>query len=85
MPHPSFVNECAVAADASSSSLIFVHTHPDHARRPSFSGVDRKSNARMLDNLSAILSGRPIGSIVLGRGGACGEVFDGGELKAVDA
>ena len=85
VPHPSFVNECAVAADASSSSLIFVHTHPDHARRPSFSGMDRKSNARMLDNLSAILSGRPIGSIVLGRGGACGEVFDGGELKAVDA
>lgn len=84
VPHPSFVNKCAVAADASSSSLIFVHTHPGHAHHPSFSEIDRVSNARMLDNLSAILPDRPLGSIVLGRGGACGEVFDGGELKAVD-
>lgn len=84
-PHPSFVNRCAVAADASSSSLIFVHTHPDRAHHPSFSKIDRVSNARMLDNLSAILPGRPLGSLVLGRAGACGEVFDGGKIEPVDA
>lgn len=85
VPHPSFVNKCAIAADASSSSLIFVHTHPSHAHSPSFSGIDRASNTKMLDNLSAILPDKPLGSIVLGGDGGCGAVFDDGKIKAVDA
>ena len=85
MPLPAFVNRCAVAADASSSSLIFVHTHPGAMHPPSFSRTDIESNAKMLGNLSAILPGRPLGSIVLSRGGACGEVLDGGKTNRVDA
>lgn len=84
MPSPTFVNRCAVTADASSSSLIFVHTHPGPAHPPSFSRTDLESNAKMLGNLSSILPGRPLGSLVLNKGGACGEVYDGGKIHTID-
>ena len=74
-PKPSFINRGAVRADACGCSLIFVHTHPG-ARRATFSEVDKKSNARLLENLRQILPDRPLGSLVLGQQGAQGVVHD---------
>lgn len=85
VPRPSFVNKCAVEADSASSGLVFVHTHPGQTHPPSFSKIDLESNAKLLGNLSDILPGRPLGSLVLGKDGACGEVLDCGSIKKVDS
>lgn len=77
-PSASFINKCAVRADDDSSSLVFVHSHPDGDDPASFSPLDIESNARLFENLSAILPGRPLASIVFGKGGASGQVYEGG-------
>lgn len=83
VPSASFINSCAVRADNSSSSLVFVHTHPDGDAPASFSPIDIESNARLFENLSAILPDRPLASLVFGRGGGSGQVYEGGTGRDV--
>ena len=78
-PDSSFINRCAVEADATDSSLLFVHTHPDPDHPSGFSSIDERSNRRLFSNLSQILPARPLGSLVFGGGGGggiCGVVHD---------
>ena len=77
VPSSSFINECVVRSGATKSSLIFVHTHPNPAHPSTFSKIDRMTNKRMFANLSEIMPGRPLGSLVLSRHGMSGVVFDG--------
>jgi hypothetical protein len=82
-PSSSYINESAIKAEASASSLIFIHTHP-HAFHPSrFSSIDEQTNARLFANLSEILPDRPLGSLVLSRHGICGVVFHGTRIEPV--
>jgi hypothetical protein len=74
-PTSSFINESAVAAEASTSSLLFIHTHPNAFHPSRFSPIDEETNRRLLANLSEILPDRPLGSLVLSRHGMCGVVF----------
>ena len=82
-PNSSYVSRCAAAADVAGSSLLFVHTHPNPLHSSEFSMIDRHSNNRMFANLSGILPGRPLGSLVFSRKGICGVVFDKGNLSGV--
>lgn len=74
-PSSTFVNRCAVRADEGDFGLIFVHTHPCPGRAE-FSAIDKKSNARLLENLAQMFPGRPMGSLVFGADDACGVVRD---------
>lgn len=74
-PTSSFINESAVAAEAGTSSLLFVHTHPNAFHPSRFSPIDEETNRRLLANLSEILPDRPLGSLVLSRHGMCGVVL----------
>ncbi len=78
VPSASFINRCVVEADGSSSSLIFVHSHPDAIGPASFSPIDIESNTRLFKNLSDILPGRPLGNLVFAKGGASGQVYEDG-------
>lgn len=82
-PSSSFINQCVVSADAEDSSLIFVHTHPNVMHPSGFSHIDEKSNVKLFDNLSQILAGRPLGSMVFSRKGMCGVIFDDGTQQSV--
>ena len=81
VPNASFINNCVVKADDSLSSLIFVHSHTGNADPASFSPIDIESNARLFENLSAILPNRPLGSLVFGKRGASGQVYEGGIVE----
>ena len=83
MPSSSFINECVVRSEATKSSLIFVHTHPDTAHPPTFSKIDRITNRKMFTNLSEIVPGRPLGSLVFSRHGVSGVVFDKARISSV--
>ena len=76
-PSASYINSCVLKADEISSGLIFVHTHPGDAGPASFSQLDIESNARLFENLSAMLPDRPLGSLVFGKSGASGQVYEG--------
>ena len=82
-PNSSYVSKCVVAADTAKSSLLFVHTHPNPLYPSTFSAIDRKSNKQMFENLSSILPGKPLGSLVFSRAGICGVVFDKDELCGI--
>lgn len=82
-PSSSYINQCAVTADSVDSGLVFVHTHPNAYHPSRFSPIDQKTNRRMFANVSQILPGRPIGSLVFSRGGICGAVFDGNSIQGV--
>ena len=82
-PSSAFINRCAVKADERGSSLLFVHTHPNLLHPPEFSRIDEESNRRLFANLAQILPGRPLGSLVFGRSGICGTVFDGSAREGV--
>lgn len=69
VPSASFINRCAVRADDSSSSLVFVHSHRNGDDPALFSPIDIESNERLFENLSEILPGRPLASLVFGRWG----------------
>ena len=83
VPTSSFINQCAVSADADNAGLIFVHTHPQAAHPSGFSRIDELSNDKLFDNLTQILVDRPLGSLVFGRSGVCGTVFNDGALQPV--
>lgn len=85
VPSASFINRCAVRADDSSSSLVFVHSHRDGDDPALFSPIDIESNERLFENLSEILPDRPLASLVFGRGGASGRVYEGGTGVDVDS
>ena len=82
-PNSSFINKCVVSADRENSSLIFVHTHPNSMHPSGFSWIDKKSNNRVFDNLSQILTNKPLGSLVFSRKGICGVVYNNGKLQQV--
>lgn len=82
-PSSSYVSQCVAAADVARSSLVFVHTHPNPLHPSEFSMIDRYSNNRMFANLSSILPGMPLGSLVFSRSGICGVVFDKDKLYGV--
>ena len=83
VPSSSFINECVVKSGETRSSLLFVHTHPDSAHTPEFSRIDRITNRRLFVNLSEILPGKPLGSLVFSRQGVSGVVFDRGRTRRV--
>ena len=75
-PSSSYTNKSVMAADAIDAGLVFVHTHPSALHPSTFSRIDQIANRRMFDNISQILPGRPVGSMVFSRKGICGTVFD---------
>jgi len=79
-PSSSFVNDAVVRADLSGAGLVFVHTHPSLLHPVAFSGIDERTNRRLLPNLAEILPGRPLGSVVIGPGGFAGVVYDDGKI-----
>lgn len=84
-PSSSFINESVVRADVNNSSLIFVHTHPNHSHPSGFSPIDEESNKRIFTNLSQILVDIPLGSFVFSRNGICGVVFNVGKIQPVSS
>ena len=82
-PSSSFISRCAAVSSATKSSLVMVHTHPNPRHPPTFSAIDERSNRMLFANLSEILPGRPLASLVFGRDGVCGVVFEGGDLQRV--
>ena len=82
MPSSSFINECAIKANATKSSLIFVHTHPDSTHPPTFSKIDKITNKKMFVNLSEIVF-KPLGSLVFSRQGVSGVVFNESRICSV--
>lgn|SRR5574341_1547593 len=84
-PSSSFTNDSVVMADQGNSSLLFIHTHPSSLHPPSFSSIDEKSNKRLFLNLTQILPGKPLGSLVFSKAGVSGVVFDNGKIKPVSA
>ena len=82
-PSSSYINRCAVAADSAGSGLVFVHTHPGIHHPSTFSWIDKKTNRLLFANMSQILPGKPIGSLVFSRKGICGTVFDGSRTQDV--
>ena len=82
-PNSSYINRCVVSADSTDSSLIFVHTHPHALHPPTFSLIDQKTNRLLFDNISQILTNKPIGSLVFSRRGICGAIFDGKKIRQV--
>jgi hypothetical protein len=71
-PSSTYINDAVVRADASDSSIIFVHTHPHPMHPARFSSIDEKSNKKLFDNLAQILPGRPLGSFVFTQNSICG-------------
>ena len=84
VPNSSFISRCIMASVAAESSLILVHTHPNPLHPAEFSAIDKMSNRKLFANLSEIMPGRPLGSLVFSRSGICGVVFDGGKHRRVD-
>ena len=84
VPSSSFISKCVMASLAEESSLIMVHTHPNPLHPATFSAIDKRSNGRLFANLSEIVPGRPLGSLVFSRSGVCGVVFDEGKHRRVD-
>ena len=82
-PSSSYTNQCVMAADAMDTGLVFVHTHPNILHPSTFSRTDQIANRRMFANMSQILPGRPIGSMVFSRKGICGTIFDGNSTQDV--
>jgi len=82
-PSSTFINKSVVTADVNSSSLIFVHTHPNPMHPAKFSLIDEQSNERIFANLSQILTGRPLGSFVFSRHGMYGIIFDKNKQQPV--
>lgn len=82
-PTSSFINQSVLKADASNSSLIFVHTHPDALHPARFSPIDEETNGKLLANLSEILRNRPLGSIVFSRRGMYGVILDEGKMAEI--
>jgi hypothetical protein len=82
-PTSEFINKAVTEADVSGLCPIFVHTHPSSHHPPSFSSVDRRTNARLFQNLDEILFPRPLGSIVFSRRGITGVVFSNGRLEEI--
>jgi len=82
-PSSSYTNHAVVMADTSDSSVLFVHTHPGTFHPPHFSPIDEKSNKKLFRNMSEILPGRPLGSLVFSQKGVYGVVFDGKETRKV--
>jgi molybdopterin/thiamine biosynthesis adenylyltransferase len=74
-PTSAFINESVLKADTINASLIFVHTHPNAMHPLKFSPIDEETNGRLLVNLSEILEGKPVGSIVFSQHGASGIIF----------
>jgi hypothetical protein len=82
-PSTSFINDAAVKAEQKNSSLIFFHSHPSTFHPATFSTIDKEGNKKLLPNLSEILSGQPVGSIVLSQKGFDGTVLDKGKWQLI--
>lgn len=84
-PSSRYINDCAVCADNTKESLIFVHTHPSSLHPLRFSPVDDESNEKIFNVLSKILPERPLGSIVFSRHGIYGLIFSEGRSQTISA
>lgn len=82
-PSSAYINRCVVYADNINESLIFVHTHPNSLHPSKFSSIDVKSNKKIFNNLSQILTNKPLGSLVFSRKGIYGVVFRDGKLQPI--
>lgn len=82
-PNSVYINRCVMTADSIDSGLMFVHTHPNPLHPSTFSRIDEKTNHLLFANISQILPGKPVGSLVFSRRGICGAIFDGGAVHAV--
>ena len=82
-PSSSYINRCVVAADSAGSGLVFVHTHPSILHPSTFSRIDKKTNHLLFANISQILPGKPVGSLVFSMKGICGVVSDGNTMHGV--
>ena len=77
-PSSAYLNRAVTAAEDAGACLVFVHTHPSSDMPPEFSGMDRDTNAVFFRDVSALLGGRPLGSMVMSRAGMNAVVSHGG-------
>ena len=82
-PSSTYINDAVVHADASNSTIIFVHTHPHPAHPVRFSSIDENSNKRLFANLTQILPSRPLGSLVFTQNTVCGVIYAKRKLHTV--
>ena len=74
-PSSEYINKCVLQADNNGETLIFIHTHPNPSHPATFSAVDTETNQRIFANLTQILDGRPLGSLVFSREEIAGVAF----------
>lgn len=84
-PSSTYINDAVVRADASNSSVIFVHTHPHPMHPARFSSIDEQSNKRLFANLAQILPDRPLGSLVFTKNSVCGVISVRKRVEPVSA
>lgn len=83
IPSPRYIIHSSVIADRSSSSLIFVHSHPRDYHPSSFSMIDKISNKRLCDNLKEVIDA-PLGSFVFSRKGIHGVIYNSGKEEIIE-
>jgi len=66
---PEFLFDVAAAARRENCSLIFLHTHPRDAERPTFSKIDDAGETRLAHFLEQLMPGTLHGAIVMSPGG----------------
>lgn len=81
-PSSRYTHAAMVEADRSERCLLFAHSHPSGEHPAGFSRADEAANARFFMDMSGALGGRPLASIVYGRGGMAAAVCHAGEVHA---
>ncbi len=65
----AYLNRAIMGAESAGACLLFVHTHPLPQHSPRFSRADELANERFFDDVSPMLDGRPLGSMVMSGAG----------------
>lgn len=76
-PTSDFINRATVKADRLGLGIAFIHSHPGSGHPAALSWIDERSTLLLFRNLSSILPGAPLASIVFTRDSVAGVVSDG--------
>lgn len=78
-PTGGMISKAISAAEATRSSLAFIHTHPLDKRVPRLSRIDVETSTRLGAAIEELLAG-PFVSLVVSPGGWTGAYYEDGEL-----
>lgn len=84
-PTSSYINRASIAADVRGLGLAFLHSHPDPGHPAGLSFIDRTSTHKLFRNLSSILPGKPLASIVFTPDSFAGTAVVEGEERQVSS